>query len=93
MANPTVPPFYNMIYIDKKDGTLSSEAYLYNEQLFQVLNNMITPNGIKFPSFTTAQVTAFPSTVFPGTTWYNSDLKKLQFKDDTGIIKTITSTP
>lgn len=57
--------------------------------------------GLTPPSFTTAQITAISNAVNPdgsqvvpvGTMWYNSTLKKLQFKADIGAIETITSTP
>lgn len=74
MSIPTLPPFFDMNYTTK-DGRLTSDAYLYNDQTFQVLNlvvtllnsfvssaiinNTIVNNGITPPSFTTAQITAF----------------------------------
>lgn len=52
--------------------------------------------GLNAPSFTTAQITAImavtPPVVAVGTIWYNSSLKKLQFKSDTSVVETITST-
>ena len=74
MSIPTLPPFFAMAYTDK-NGNLTSDAYLYNDQTFQtlnlvlillnsfvssaIINNTITNNGITPPSFTTAQITAF----------------------------------
>lgn len=49
-------------------------------------------NGLNPPSKTTAEIVAIEPSCIVGTIWYNSDLKKLQFKADAGIIETITST-
>lgn len=122
MTISKLPPFFDMVYSNIKDGHLAADGYLYNDQLFQTLNALVfmynagastllqnnnalvavgitAPAllGINPPSFTTAQIAAIigitPPIIPEGTIFYNSTLKKLQFKDDTGIIKTITSTP
>lgn len=87
--NPVLPPFYDMPVTEKNDK-FSSEYYLYNDQTFQVLNSRITLFGVNVPSFTTAQVTAFPTNVAIGTIWYNSTLDKLQFRGSAAV-QTITS--
>lgn len=39
MTIPSIPPFYDMPYTDPvSDGRLTSESYLYNDQLWQSLN-------------------------------------------------------
>lgn len=119
MTISKLPPFFDMVYSNVKDGHLSPDGYLYNDQLFQTLNALLfmynsgastllqnnnalvavgitAPAllGINPPSFTTAQIAAILAYTPPvpnGTMWYNSTLKKLQFKADTGIIETITS--
>ncbi len=90
MATETLPPFFNMECTDKGDR-FSADFYLYNDQTFQTLNARITKYGINFPSFTSAEVAAFPSSVPKGTTWYNSDLEELQFSRGGGTIRTIQS--
>jgi hypothetical protein len=116
-----LPAFFDMIYTIE-GGRLSPDGYLYNDQTFQTLNNLVgmfnnssstlfsdvaslqavginAPAllGINPPSFTTTQITAIlalapPDPVVPvGTMWYNSTIKKLQFKSDTGVVETITS--
>jgi hypothetical protein len=37
MSLPMLPPFFDMIYT-KSDGKLAADGYLYNDQMFQVLN-------------------------------------------------------
>lgn len=106
MAIPNLPTFFDMTYT-KSDGKLSPDGYLYNDHMAQSLNNMVTLsnhmatshvqggnvtlNGLTPPSKTTAEITALQASVPNGTIFYNSTLKKLQFKSDTGVIQTITS--
>lgn len=91
MPASTLPPFYQMPCTDKNDS-LSSTFQLYLDQQSQTLNTIITPYGITVPSFTAAEVAAFPANIAPGTIWYNSTLEELQFIRAGGIIRTITST-
>ena len=104
---PTLPAFFDMVY-SQANGRLAPDGYLYNDQMFQALNALVilvngittsvvegsnvTINGLNPPSFTTTEITALEPDVPLGTIWYNSTLKKLQFKADTGVIETITST-
>lgn len=103
---PSLPAFFDMQYTNK-DGKLSNDGYLYNDQTFQVLNivvellntalmsevngNSFALDGIAPPSKTTAQIAVLVTTATNGTMWFNTDLKKLQFKSDTGVVETITS--
>lgn len=103
---PTLPAFFDMYYTESS-GKLTPDGYLYNDQMFQALNIMViilntivsssvnetsvTVDGLAPPSKTSAQITALEPSVGVGTMWYNSDLKKLQFKADAGVIETITS--
>lgn len=107
MTIQTLPVFYNMVYTEK-DGRLTSDSYLYNDQTFQTLNvaiillntvinstvdnGVITNNGIQFPQYTTAEIIALEPTSLDGTVWFNTTLAKLQVKTATGVIETITST-
>ena len=107
MSLPMLPPFFDMYYTEK-NGKLTADGYLYNDQMFQVLNlavnlmnllvnsaivnNTIVNNGVQFPQFTTAQITALVSTSAIGTVWFNTTLSKLQVLTATGVVQTITST-
>lgn len=107
MSIPNVPPFFDMNFVDK-DGKLTADGKLYNDQLSQVLNDIVialnaitastvsagsvTINGVIAPSFTTAQILALSASAQEGAIWYDSQMGKLKFKNDTGI-QTITSTP
>ena len=106
MSIPTLPVFYNMPYT-QQNGALTAEAYLYNDQTFQVLNlavillndlvnsaiinNTIVNNGVQFPQKTTAEITALEPNAVNGTVWFNTNLAKLQVKTASGVIETITS--
>lgn len=106
MAIQSLPTFFDMVY-SKPDGHLAPDGYLYNDQMFQALNALVilintivtsavsgatvTINGINPPQKTTAEITALLPNVPLGTIWYNSNLKKLQFKSDTAVVETITS--
>jgi hypothetical protein len=107
MAIQDLPTFFDMVYT-KPDGHLAADGYLYNDQMYQALNLLVNTinlmvttlitngtvliNGINPPIKTTAQITALLPNVPIGTIWYNSNLKKLQFKSDTAVVETITST-
>lgn len=103
---PSLPPFFDMYYTEK-DGRLTADGYLYNDQTFQalnlvvillnglinsaIINNVIVNNGVQFPQFTTAQITALQPNAVNGTVWFNTTLAKLQVKTATGVVETITS--
>lgn len=96
-AIPLLPAFFNMQCTQKGDQ-FSADFYLYLDQTFQVLNSIITANGIVMPTFTAAQVALFPTTLPYGTMWYNSDMMKLQVwvqvsvgPPPVGAIQTISS--
>jgi hypothetical protein len=91
MALLSAPPFFRMDATEDRKQ-LSSEFYLYNDQMFQYINTRLSPYGVNYPAFTDDEVADFPPGVAVGTMWYNSTQKKMQFKADTGIIETITST-
>lgn len=106
MSVPTLPAFFDMYYTEK-DGRLTADGYLYNDQMFQalnlavillnsvvsssIINNMIVNNGMTPPPFTTAQITALQPASAIGTIWFNTTLAKLQVKTATGTVETITS--
>lgn len=111
MANetgiPNLPAFYDMKYVDS-DGNLTQNSKLYNDQTFQVLNDIlicinkitttitkngdVTINGIVPPSFSTAEILALATTAKDGTIWYDKTIGKLKFKNSSGV-QTITSAP
>jgi hypothetical protein len=90
MTSPALPAFFNMRCTEKGDS-FSPDYYLYNDQMFQVLNSRITIYGLNVPSFTSTEVVAFSPTPTIGTIWYNSSLDKLQFQGASAV-QTITST-
>lgn len=110
MTIPLLPAFFDMVMV-KDDKHLSPDGYLYLDQQFQVLNdvvnlvNSITTNTVSNGSVTIQSLVPPTYTVAPSATaldalplgamWYNSTLKKLQFKSDTGpsVVSTITSVP
>jgi hypothetical protein len=107
MSLPMLPAFFDMYYTEK-DGRLSPDGYLYNDQMFQVLNlainlintmvsssisnNTIVNNGLTPPQFTTTQITALVPNSVVGTIWFNTTLSKLQVLTAPGVVETITST-
>jgi len=109
-------PIFYQFPITRKFEPLSDEAYLYFDQQFQVLeevislldtitintvnktgNPRVTVQGLIPPSLTTAEIASLAAATNPptplGTMWYDSDIKKLKFLADTGVVETITSTP
>lgn len=90
-----LPNFFQMKYTDT-EGYLTSEATLYNDQLYRFLLGIFNGNGIVVPSRTTAEITGYgnDSSVALGTIWFCTDLgggAKLQVKTAAGTIETITS--
>ena len=71
---PDLPRWYNMRYTFE-DGTLTSDANFYNDQMNQTLSKVIN-NGIVMPSATTAQLTLCRDdvTIPVGTVWFCTDL-------------------
>ena len=53
--------------------------------------NQIVNNGVIFPSFTTAQITALVPNATIGTVWFNTEVAKLQVLTAPGVVQTITS--
>lgn len=106
MSIPTLPVFFDMYYTEK-NGKLTADGYLYNDQMFQALNlavillnglvsstianNTIVNNGVRIPQKTTAEITALEPDADIGTLWFNTNLAKLQVKTAAGVIETITS--
>jgi hypothetical protein len=107
MTIATLPAFFDMNYTTK-EGRLTADAYLYNDQMFQslnlvvilmnslinsaIINNVIVNNGVQFPQFTSAQITALVPTSVLGTVWFNTDVAKLQVLTAPSVVQTITST-
>ncbi len=95
MSITGMPTFYDMPYTED-DGSLTSESLFYNDQLFQVINDIVNQlnDGLQISQKTTDQITAFGADVDvpDGTIWFNTDSAKLQVKTASGTIETITST-
>lgn len=84
------------LYNDQMFQALNLALILINSVITSVIENTggnttIVNNGIKFPPFTTAEIVALEPDADNGTVWFNTTLKKLQLKTDTGVIETITS--
>ena len=90
------------LYNDQMFQTLNAMTIIVNSIVNSIVNQSqqvnVFINGIVPPSHTTAYITdpshdfATDANIENGTLWYNSTLKKLQFKADSGLIETITST-
>lgn len=99
---PNLPAFFDMIYT-QDNGKLSREGLLYNDQMFQSLNQLVvyinsnlSPSGFYMPNATTAEITVYrdDDTVPVGAMWFNTNLAKLQVKTalgSPGTIETVTS--
>jgi hypothetical protein len=94
MSLPELPVYYDMPYTTK-EGKLTTESALYNDNLWQTLNEMVRQanNGWQFPQKTGAEITAYGTdeTVPNGTTWFDTDAAKLKVKTAASTIETITS--
>lgn len=90
---PRIPPFINGVYT-KPDGTLTTEAYLFNDQTFQSLRSVVDgyTDGIAVAPRTTAEITLLEPNAPVGALWFNTSLAKLQVKTAAGVVETITST-
>ena len=92
MASPqNLPVFFDFVYTNK-DGALTPNAKLYNDLQFQYLNQNFS-FGLQIPNRSTAEITDDAANVnIPlGTTWFNTDISKLQFKSAASTVETITS--
>lgn len=89
-----LPIFYNMKYVDDK-GYLSPEASLYNDGLWQTLDQLsdVLKNGFQVTQATAAQITSYgnDTNVPVGTMWFDTGIAKLKVKTAAGTIETITS--
>lgn len=92
MSLPNLPAFFDMSFT-QAEGRLTPDGYLYLDQTFQTLNALVNMfnNGVQYPQKTTAEITALEPSAPNGTTWFNTDLAKLQVKTAAGVIETITS--
>lgn len=72
-----IPTFQSVQYVDK-DGYLTSQMQMYNDELNNILRNGLSDNGWTIPEVTKAQlaaIMALPSDqqMPNGTIWYVSD--------------------
>lgn len=98
MAIPSLPPFFKMKLSDEK-GDITQEGHLYFDETFQTTNELVeltnryvSDDGLTVPNKTPAEIIALEPAANIGTLWFNTTLKKLQVKTDSGVIETITST-
>lgn len=81
-----IPTFVNLQYTDK-DGYLTSQMQMYNDELNNILRNGLSDNGWTLPQVTQAQLTeleALPTfdQMPNGTIWYVHD-------DDTVVYEVV----
>lgn len=98
---PLLPVWYDMSYTND-DGSLTTDAIFYNDQMNQTLRKIIN-SGLVMPSATTAELTLCRDdvTIPVGTVWFSTTLGKLAVKTvqaivdpaTPGVIEQITSTP
>jgi hypothetical protein len=62
----------------------------YNEDFNQSLRQLLSNDGWRMPSLTTAEVTALGAAIPVATQWYNTTLNKMQIMTAGGV-ETITS--
>lgn len=72
-----IPTFQNAQYVDR-DGYLTSQMQLYNDELNNVLRNGLSDNGWTLPTVTQAQLAAIialpaDQQLPDGTIWYVHD--------------------
>lgn len=72
-----IPTFQSVQYVEK-DGYLTSQMQMYNDELNNVLRNGLSDNGWTIPEVTTVQLTAILNLPLDqqmpnGTIWYVSD--------------------
>ena len=88
-----LPPWFNMVYTDK-EGNLTPNSLLYNDEMWQSLTVLVDTfndqftNGLQLPQKTTAQIAALQDdlTVPVGTTWFDTDLAVVKVKTVQAII-------
>ena len=85
-----VPVFADVRYFDK-DGGLSDQALLYQEELNQALQNNLSDNGWVIPSLTATQLVAISTSMPDGTLWLETTNNVLVVKIN-GSLEKITTT-
>ncbi len=63
----------------------------YSTDFNQSIRQLLGSDFWIMPSITTAQTVILEPEMPVGSFWFNTDLKKMQLKTDTGIIETVTS--
>lgn len=103
MSVSRTPIFIDMQYVETKDGSLTANSLLYNDELNQSLRQVTDQmnDGLQMPNATTAQIVIYRDDISVpiGTMWFNTNLAKLQVKTlqfdplgpTPGVIETITS--
>lgn len=86
-----IPVFADVKYFDK-DGGLTDQALLYQEELNQAMQNNLSDNGWVIPSLTATQVTTIQSQMPNGTIWLETTNNVLVVKIN-GSLEKITTTP
>jgi hypothetical protein len=67
-----VPVFADVPYFDK-DGGLTDQALLYQEELNQVLQTNLSDNGWRVPQISAANLVLIAPSQPDGTIWYDVD--------------------
>lgn len=87
-----IPQFYITQLVDK-DGFLTSEMKLYNDELSQSLQNGLSDNGWTLPLQKTANIAAIAAlpTTQLGTMWYDTDTNQFKILTNIGVqVVTVT---
>jgi len=86
------------LYNDQMFQSLNAAVFILNSIVTSLIvndgsvnNGTIINQGVKFPNFTTAEITALEPAASNGTVWFNTTLAKLQVKTASGTVETITS--
>lgn len=86
------------LYNDQMFQSLNVAVILLNSIITSLIvtdgtqnDGTVINNGIKFPQFTTTEITALEPDAENGTVWFNVTLAKLQVKTAPGTVETITS--
>lgn len=94
-----IPSFQNVQFVDK-DGYLTTQMQMYNDELNNILRNGLSDNGWTLPTVTQdelTQIQAFTGTqVMPnGTIWYVHDDDTLVYEvvvKINGALRKVTTT-
>lgn len=86
---PAIGPFLDMPIVGE-DGKLTPAWRIYFQQLIDILQNVISPEGIRLPPQTASNIAILNSSDAIGSILFNTNTSKGML-NETGIFKTITT--